>query len=170
MPNLKAPWALAGTVDPCCCGFCHALFGDTLDVVVTGVVSCDCIAGGPDSSYVITGVNGSFTAAWDASSAWTVVVGSITYTQWESGDGTCSGESITASADLTLYITCTGNNHLVVFIGTGSLPPPINALEAFLNSDGLTIDDTMPNQTICGDSGGGLFQVGIDGNVVVSLP
>lgn len=85
MPKIAA--VIAGSeVNPCCCG-CPDITQD-IDVIISGQQAC------PSISF--TGINGSFTAVWDAgASVWQVEVGTVTdpvqtlpaFLQLSCGDG-----------------------------------------------------------------------------------
>jgi len=109
---------------PCegCCNpkFCHDLYGDTLQAAISGIHTCDgCYTinpgGGPqDVQFSFTGLNGMFTATWNAiTSAWEVTIGTVTITFFASSNGSCTGATTTSTEDVVLSLTCQGENLFV---------------------------------------------------------
>lgn len=104
------------TIPACagCCAptFCRDRYGDTIDAVLSGVLQClGCFFftfAGNDYSASWTGVNGSFTATFDAGPGiWiNASVGTITINSYLSTDGTCTGDPTTSTLDARLEIEC----------------------------------------------------------------
>lgn len=166
---MRLSWAPAASeTDPCCCCPSHDI---NLDVVVAGVTSCNCIANIPDFSFSFTGVNGSFSPTWNGTlQGWSdPIIGTQTYTQWTSVDGTCSGDSIENTTDIGLLIQCNGGV-LTAYITTPSLTPPLAFFVLFSNVTGGAINDSLPNENTCGGPFADGTEVAIDGTVTISLP
>lgn len=152
------------------CQVCHDLYGDFLDAVISGVTSCACQALGgasPDITTSFTGVNGSFTATWDAlRNEWVATnIGTLTLKTYDSVDGTCTDEADTFTAQVDLHIAC-NNNILGAFATTGSIGP-LGTSTLFQNLS-FAIDDVAPNTLNCFDDApiGQAF----DGNITVTTP
>jgi len=153
---------------PGCCTpkECHDLWGDTLDVVISGISACGCFSTSPTDHYsaAISGVSGSYTAVWNTTTLlWEVVVGSVTYTTYS--DDTCTTPSGTIGPlDVKLFILCTANCILVRIKET---PDTLGPNIYIFREPELTcweLDDAIPNQNTCpGFPAGG-------GTVTVSLP
>lgn len=161
-----------------CCGTCHDLWGDTLDVVVSGISECNgCytvpIGGGSFKDFEVdwTGINGSHTLTWDGSQ-WTATIetGNITIRQYASFDGTCTGLEDTFTGDTDMAVVCTGDNILQPVFINGHAGAFIASI--FSNQSGtVTIDEAIPNELNCGDIGGdGIFAGGTGGTVTVTVP
>lgn len=100
---------------------CVDFFGKDLAVAISGVGSCDdcypfAVGPGLHDGFQIsfTGVNGMFTAVWDGTSSWTVVIGTGTVLHYASGDGTCTGDPETITGNITLLLACTDDNTMSV--------------------------------------------------------
>lgn len=130
-------------VSPCCCG-CGAYFGVDLDVTIAGILAC--------AGYTFnSGINGPFTALWDAGSGtWIVTVGSVTF----GGD----------TDDAILTLACQADGGFLIIISF------LNSLNAHsVYSSGATFapfDTAAPNVL----TGCLTFEAGHDGTVTVIRP
>lgn len=151
MPTLTIP-ACTG-----CCKFCHDGLGDNLSVAISGILKCpDCYTinpggGAADVKFSFTGLNGLFTAAWNAgTSAWEVVIGTATATFYASSDGSCTGSTTTSEADVVLSLQCSGENQFTAIVGAGVSI----SINVFSNA-GTPFHSVLTNAFVLGDCGTG---------------
>lgn len=128
-----------------------------LDVAISGILSCDACytvnAGGGNQDVkfdTFTGINGTFTAVWNAiNSRWEVVIGTITVHFYSSADGSCTDEFNSAVEDVTLAIKCE-SGVLTATAASSSGPLPF---VVFNNSTGGSLSDPLDNSFVSGDCG-----------------
>lgn len=158
------------------CQKCHDLLGDNLAVVISGVTVCmPCLSNGTlNIAVTFTGINGAFTAVWDAgSSTWIVTVGTVTKTRYPDGTdgGGCTGDPTIETKDAILTISCSGDNALGANISAAGFDPDPIEIE-FIDAAG-TINAAMTNTNGCGFNGdGSILLVGTvgSGTVTVTFP
>lgn len=156
---------------------CHDSLGNNLKVAISGIVACSgCYTinagGGPqDVEFSFTGLNGMFTAVWNAiTSAWEVVIGTATVSFFPSADGSCTGDPTTSTADVMLSLQCSGDNSFTAI----SLAGAAITVDVFENVAGtVQFGDPLPNTFVLGDCGTGTgpaFIGAYGGNITITLP
>lgn len=154
---------------------CHDALGDSLNVAISGIMGCSSCytinpgGGAVDVEFTFTGLNGLFTAAWNAgTSAWEVIIGTVTVTFFASADGTCTGSPTTSTADVLLSLQCTGDNSFTALALAGA----VITVNVFSNVAGdVQFGDPLPNTYVLGDCGTGsapAFVGAFGGNITVS--
>lgn len=157
-----------------CCKFCHDSIGDSIEVAVSGVLTCgDCYTvnpgGGPqDVKLTFTGLNGLFTAVWNPiTSLWEVVVGTVTVDFYSSSNGTCIDQFNSITGNMLLALQCSGANLFSVQI-TGSAGIGVTVFNT--NPGTPTPFDAPLNNTLLeADCGTGNTVGGYGGTVTLSL-
>lgn len=143
----------------CACK-CHALFGDNLDVVISGYSDCGCFDvnnpdPGPKSGQVIdkTGIEGIFTAAWNGT-FWEVEIGTVKIQLYQETifgpDGCTTPVGDPISFTLRIAITCSGNNVLSANIATTTIPPD-SSFSSFIFIGSGSINIPISNTIDCID-------------------
>ncbi len=103
---------VGSTIECGCAIRCRDRFGDTLQIVTSGFVSCGCVNDGigGSSNVEITGnPNGVFNVVWDSFfSFWRAVLSTTTTRQYLDED--CMTLNAESSTELAVIVACTGNN------------------------------------------------------------
>lgn len=169
---LSQPNGVGGCECPC---KCHALFGETLDAVVSGVTEClTCFqSGGAGFGFVVqfVGVNGGHSIPYIGGESWQKNIGLSTLTIWNNGDSSCDGDPIAVeNPQILLSISCDISTNLmsgsIIIPASGSLGGFISIFGSSGNIDTLWVNtltfadcSTQPNAV-----------VGYDGAMIVSTP